>query len=242
MTNAIPKWTEERVENLVSFVGEDSPVTQKVVADAAERLETSTRSVSSKLRKMGYEVEKANTVSTKAYSEDQEATLRNLLEDNPSAYTYAEIAEMFEEGIFSAKSIQGKILSMELTDKVKPAEKVEAVKTYTEEEENLVITMAGNGDCLEDIAAAVDKTLNSVRGKCLSLVRAEVLESIPVQRDKVAPKEDWLDALGDIEEMTVEEIASASEKTPRGVRTTLTRRRLKCADYDGEAKAAKAAA
>ena len=48
---ALPKWTEERTDQLVSFVGDESPVSQATVAEAAEQLETSTRSVSSKLRK-----------------------------------------------------------------------------------------------------------------------------------------------------------------------------------------------
>ena len=50
---ALPKWTDERTQQLVSFVGDTSPISQAMVADAAEDLETSTRSVSSKLRKMG---------------------------------------------------------------------------------------------------------------------------------------------------------------------------------------------
>ena len=53
---ALPKWTDERTQSLVDFVGSESPVSQGTVADAAEELETSVRSVSSKLRKMGYEV------------------------------------------------------------------------------------------------------------------------------------------------------------------------------------------
>jgi hypothetical protein len=41
--------------------------------------------------------------------------------------------------------------------------------------------------------------------------------------------------------MTVVEIAEAIEKTPRGVKTMLTRRGLAAADYDGAAKRDKAA-
>ena len=44
---ALPKWTDERTEELTSFVGTESPVSQETVAEAADRLETSTRSVSS---------------------------------------------------------------------------------------------------------------------------------------------------------------------------------------------------
>ena len=51
----LPKWTEERTASLTGFVGSESPISQATVAAAAEELETSTRSVSSKLRKMGYD-------------------------------------------------------------------------------------------------------------------------------------------------------------------------------------------
>ena len=63
---ALPKWTDERTDQLVNFVG-DGPVSQAQVAEAADMLETSTRSVSSKLRKMGYEVELASSSATKAF-------------------------------------------------------------------------------------------------------------------------------------------------------------------------------
>tara|TARA_Y100000015_G_scaffold7279_1_gene6794 strand:+ start:768 stop:1100 length:333 start_codon:yes stop_codon:yes gene_type:complete len=56
---AVPKWTDERTQSLVDFVG-SGPVSQATVAEAADELETSSRSVSSKLRKMGYEVELAS--------------------------------------------------------------------------------------------------------------------------------------------------------------------------------------
>jgi hypothetical protein len=42
--------------------------------------------------------------------------------------------------------------------------------------------------------------------------------------------------------MTVAEIAAAVDKTERGLRTLLTRRGIKVADYDGAAKKAKAEA
>ena len=103
------------------FRGPESPVSQATVAEAAERLEISARSVSSKLRKMGFEVELASAAAGKSFTEDQEATLSAFVTSNSGEYTYAQIAEHFEGGAFSAKSIQGKILSMELTDHVKLA-------------------------------------------------------------------------------------------------------------------------
>ena len=42
----LPKWTDERTEELTNFIGDESPVSQDTVADAAEQLETTTRSVS----------------------------------------------------------------------------------------------------------------------------------------------------------------------------------------------------
>ena len=167
---ALPKWTDERTQSLVDFVGSESPVSQGTVADAAEELETSVRSVSSKLRKMGYEVELASSAASKSFSDEQEATLSNFVTDNSGQYTYAEIAENFEGGAFSAKSIQGKILSMQLTEHVKPAPKVETVKTYSEDEESQFISLVNDGAFIEDIAEALGRSVNSIRGKALSLM------------------------------------------------------------------------
>ena len=239
---ALPKWTDERTDELVNFVGDESPISQGTVAEAADQLETSTRSISSKLRKMGYEVELASASTSRAFSESQEATLATFVQDNSGEYTYAQIAENFEGGAFSAKSIQGKILSMELTDHVKPAPKVEAVRTYSEDEETTFIEMVNDGAFVEAIADALDRSVNSVRGKALSLLRSGDIDAIPRQEHtKGSAKEDPLADLGDISGMTVEEIAEAIGKTARGVKTMLTRRGLVAEDYDGAAKKEKAA-
>ena len=239
---ALPKWTDERTDELVNFVGDESPISQGTVAEAADQLETSTRSISSKLRKMGYEVELASASTSRAFSEAQEATLATFVQDNSGEYTYAQIAENFEGGAFSAKSIQGKILSMELTDHVKPAPKVEAVRTYSEDEEATFIEMVNDGAFVEAIADALDRSVNSVRGKALSLLRSGDIDAIPRQEHtKGSTKEDPLADLGDISGMTVEEIAEAIGKTARGVKTMLTRRGLVAEDYDGAAKKEKAA-
>ena len=240
---ALPKWTDERTAELTAFVGGESPVSQSTVASAAENLETSTRSVSSKLRKMGYDVELASATSSRAFSDAQEATLASFVTDNSGQYTYAQIAEHFEGGSFSPKSIQGKILSMELTEHVKPAPKPESVKTYTDAEESTFVEMVNGGSFVEEIAEALGKTVNSVRGKALSLLRAEAISAIPKQKEtKGASKADPLADLGDVAAMTVEQIADAIGKTARGVKTMLTRRGLVAADYDGAAKKEKASA
>ena len=108
---SLPKWTDERTAQLTEFVGGESPVSQGTVAEAATDLETSTRSISSKLRKMGFDVELASAGAVRAFSDAQEDTLSAFVTDNSGEYTYAEIAGHFEDGHFSAKSIQGKILS-----------------------------------------------------------------------------------------------------------------------------------
>jgi hypothetical protein len=240
---SLPKWTDERTAHLTDFVGDESPVSQATVADAAENLETSTRSISSKLRKMGFDVELASANNIRAFSDAQEATLAAFVSDNSGQYTYAEIAGHFENGAFSPKSIQGKILSMELTGDVKPAPKVEAVRTYSPAEETIFVTMVHNGAFVEAIAAELGRTVNSVRGKALSLLRSGDIDAIPRQETtKGGSKEDPLAEMSNIGDLTVEAIAESIGKTPRGVKTMLTRRGLTAADYDGAAKSAKASA
>ena len=233
---ALPKWTDERTQQLTDFVGSESPVSQATVASAADELETSVRSVSSKLRKMGFDVELASASQSKAFSDEQESTLSNFVQDNSGSYTYAEIAENFEGGVFSAKSIQGKILSMQLTEHVKPAPKVETVKSYNEDEEAQFVNMVNDGAFIEQIAESLGRSVNSIRGKALSLLRAGEINAIPKQEHTTgSSKADPLADM-DISEMSVEDIADEIGKTVRGVKTMLTRRGLQCADYNGAAR------
>jgi len=238
---AQPKWTDERTNALVEFVGDESPVSQSTVAEAAVSLGTTARSISSKLRKIGYEVVNASAAASK-FSQAQADTLAAFVSDNSGQYTYAEIAANFENNSFSAKSVQGKILSMELTEHVKPAPKVESVKTYTDAEEETFVSLAAAGKFIEDIAEALGKTVNSVRGKALSLLKSERISEIPKQAvTKGTVKADPFADLS-VAGMTVEEIAEAIGKTARGVKTMLTRRGLRASDYDGVAKKEKAQA
>ena len=240
---AVPKWKDERTSALETFEGDETPVSQATVADAAVNLETSTRSVSSKLRKMGYDVELASTNSSKAFSEVQEEILESFVTDNSGQYTYADVAGNFADGKFSAKQIQGKILSMELTGHIKPTPKPETVKTYSDAEEATFVKLVYEGAFVEAIAEALDRTVNSVRGKALSLLRAGTIAAIPRQETtKSGTRVDPLAEVADIESMTVEEIATEIGKTVRGVKTMLTRRGISASDYDGAARREKAAA
>lgn len=231
-------WTTDREKQLLAEVGDSQPVSQDTAAAAAIVLGVSTRSISAKLRKMGVEVEKAGPRARK-FSDEQEAALTEFLSENTGQFTYAQIAEAFAGGQFTSKQIQGKVLSMELTDSVKATPKKESVKTYTDAEEDIFVSMANKGKFLEDIAETLGKSLASVRGKALSLNRTEVLASIPKQRESHAvTRVDPIEALGDISVLTVAEIAKASGKTERGVKTIITRRNLVCADYKAKVKKA----
>lgn len=236
----LPKWTDERTDTLTNFVGDETPVSQTSVAQAAEQLETTTRSVSSKLRKMGYDVELASSSSARAFTEEQETILRSFVTDNSGTYTYAEIADHYQGGAFSKKSIQGKILSMELTGHVKPAPIKESVRTYSTSEETIFVEMVNNGAFVEAIADAMGRSVNSVRGKALSLLRSGDIGAIPKQEHTKANGSADPLADMDVTDMTVESIAAEIGKTTRGVKTMLTRRGLTASDYDGAAKAAKA--
>jgi len=237
------KWTEEREATLVELVGTESPVTVSTVTAASDKLDVTIRSIASKLRNMDYEVESMAKVTIKSFSDDEEATLRNFVESNAIVFTYAEIAEQVCDGKFTAKAVQGKLLSMELTGSVKPTPKIEVAKKYTEEEEAKFIALMKGAAFLEDIAKELDKSLNSVRGKALSLTSADESLTMPKQKEShAANKTDALDDLGDkVAEMTVEEISNTIDRSERGVKTMLTRRGIDCANYKGAAKAAKIA-
>jgi hypothetical protein len=181
-------------------------------------------------------------VKAPRFSPEQGEALSAFVKSNANQLTYKQIAEQFQGGAFTAKEVQGKLLALELTALVKPAEKVEAARTYTPAEEATFVEMANGGKFLEDIASALGRELPSVRGKALSLTRSGQITKIPAQRESHAhATEDPVAALGDkLVSMTVAEIAAATDKTERGIRTTLTRRGIKVADYDGQAKKEKA--
>jgi len=241
---ATKKWSDEAVDQLMNIVGNASPVSVEAVERAAEMLGFTTRSVASKLRQLDREVASLAKEKTSAFTADEGTDLANFVQANAGNLTYKQIAENFAGGKFTAKQIQGKLLALELTGSVKPADKVEIARTYSDAEEAKFINMAETGSFIEDIATALNKTVASVRGKALSLTRKGQISKIPAQRESHAKESiDPVTALGDkISTMTVAEIAASVDKTERGLRTLLTRRGIKVADYDGAAKKAKAEA
>jgi hypothetical protein len=246
MTEKAKKWSDATVDQLMKLVGSQRPVSAAAVESAAEALgaEFTARSVASKLRQLEVEVASMAKEKTSAFTEDEGAELAEFVVNHTGELTYKQIAEEFMDGKFTAKQIQGKLLALELTGSVKPAEKVEVARTYTDAEEAKFIAMAEKGAFIEDIASALNKTVASVRGKALSLTRKGQIAKIPAQKNSYAKESvDPVTSLGSkIHSMTVAEIAAAVDKTERGLKTLLTRRGIKVADYDGAAKRAKAEA
>jgi len=246
MTEKSKKWSDNAVAILMDVVGSESPVSAGTVEAAAEALgeDFTVRSVASKLRQLDREVASMAKEKTSAFTDRETAALADFVEANSGELTYKEIAESFADGKFTAKQIQGKLLALELTGSVKPAEKVEVARTYTDAEEAKFIKLAAKGSYIEEIASSLNKTVASVRGKALSLMRKGQIEKIPAQRESHAKDQvDPIVALGEkIATMTVAEIAATVDKTERGLRTLLTRRGINVADYKGADKKAKAEA
>lgn len=240
-------WNEENVSVLKARVEGVTLVSQDLLVSIADELGHSARGVGSKLRQLvkvgelSLEVQKASDAHKSAWAEDEEAALVDFLNTHNGEMTYNEVAATFLNGKFTAKQIQGKVLSLEMTDTVKKAEKVAAKRTYTEAEEATFIEMANASASLEDIAAALGRELQSVRGKGLSLHREGRINEIPAQAEsKATVRADWLEpVMGEMAELTVEQIAVKVGKSERGVKNALTRRGLSCADHNGEKQRAK---
>ena len=216
------EYTDEMVAEMHEAAG--SGVTEDVIETLMEDFGFPRRSVTAKLRKLGYDVPKKPGAAP-VFSADETDALADFLQTNSGVHTADEIAAEFADGKFTARQINGKALSLEMTSHVKPAEKKAPQRTFSEEEEGQIEAMVEDGKYLEEIAEALGRTVNSIRGKLLSMgLRA-------VQRDKKTSKSDPYEGIEDMLEQTVEEIADHFDKTVRGVKTVLTRRGLACADY-----------
>jgi hypothetical protein len=222
------EYTEEMVERMHSASA--TGVTEEIIETLMTEFDFPRRSVTAKLRKLGYDVPKKPGAAP-VFSAEQTQALAEFLQENSGNLTAEEIAAQFADGEFTARQINGKALSLEMTQHIKPADKKVAVRTFSEDDETQITAMIADGKFLEDIAEALGRPLNSVRGKLLSMgVKA-------VQRDKKAAKTDPYAGIDEMLDNTVEEIAAHFDKTVRGVKTVLTRRGLSCADYTPKAAA-----
>jgi len=227
------KWNEENTAQ-AQALAEGITVYADLDA-AAETLGTTVRSLAAKLRNLGYDVPKKTTAPT--FTDEQSEALGVFVQGNSGKYTYAEVAANFEDGAFSAKQIQGKLLAMELTDSIKPTVHEKAPSKYSPEAEAQIVAMAQAGASIEAIAEAVGAEVKSVRGKALSLLKAGTITAIPhtATPSKASAKSDAFEGI-DVEGSTLAELVEATGKTERGIKAMITRRGISCVDYTPKAK------
>lgn len=251
-------WNEETTKALrakAEAIGGDL-ITQEQVAQIAVELgaefsdekatrEASARSVGSKLRKEGFAVQRADEVEKTSWTEDETAELVRYIQDSydhandVGTKTYAEIAAAILGGKYTRAQVQGKVLHLQLTDKVKQTPKAVAERKFNPEEEAKIISLVNSGEFLEDIADALDRTSRQIHGKCLSLLREERIANLPEQKvHKESARADVLADL-DVATLTIAEIAEKTGKKEKGVKSMLTRRGLDCKDYKGSTRRAK---
>jgi hypothetical protein len=207
-------------------------VTEEKIQELVAEFDYPRRSVTAKARKLGFDVP-AKPKAAPVFSEAQTDALVARLEAGDGSETAEQIAADFDGGQFTARQINGKALSLEMTGNIKPAEKKETPKTFTPEQEEVIRTMVADGAFIEDIAEAVSKPVPSVRGKLLSMsLKAP-------QRDHKQSKSDAYEGIAELcAGMSVDELADHFDKTPRGVRVVLTRRGLSAKDYEPKEKSA----
>tara|TARA_R110001592_G_scaffold62234_4_gene190248 strand:+ start:15197 stop:15880 length:684 start_codon:yes stop_codon:yes gene_type:complete len=220
------EYTEDMVDAMHTAAADG--VTEDIIESLMAEFDFPRRSVTAKLRKLGYDVPKKPGAAP-VFSADETDELSGFLQENSGNLTAEEISQQFADGKFTARQINGKALSLEMTSHVKPAEKKVTPRTYSEADEAIITDMVDNGAYLEEIADKVGRTPNSIRGKLLSMgLKAP-------QRDKKTSKSDPYEGIEDMLDQSVEDIASHFDKTVRGVKTVLTRRGLACADYTPKA-------
>ncbi len=160
------EYTDEMVTRMHDVAG--SGVTEEIIESLMGEFDFPRRSVTAKLRKLGYDVPKKPGAAP-VFSAEETDALSSFLEDNSGNMTAEEIAADFMGGKFTARQINGKALSLEMTAHVKPAEKKVTPRTYSEDEEAKINDMATSGAFLEEIADAMGRSVNSIRGKLLSM-------------------------------------------------------------------------
>ena len=146
------------------------------------------------------------------YTDDMVARMNDVA---ASGVTEDIIESLVDEFEFPRRSVTAKLRKLGYDVPKKPG----AAPVFSADETEALAKF------LEDIAEAVGKTVNSVRGKLLSMgLKAE-------QREKKATKSDPYEGIEDMLDQNVEDLAESFGKTVRGVKTVLTRRGLACADY-----------
>lgn len=229
-------WSAEITTTLTQNLSINDTVTKEQVEQLAADLGRSTASISAKLRKLGYQVASLAKNTGPVFSEDETKTLKAFLEGNSGILTADEVAAQFASGKFNVRQIRGKALALGLASAFKPNAVKEVITKYSEEETEVFVSLVNAGASVETIASKLGRENISIRGKALALLRAGKITAIPTQQHKAEVLDVIEQLLNDIGNLSVEELATQTGKTVRGIKTTLTRRGISCKDYDGAAK------
>ena len=100
-------YTDEMVARMEA--ASSSGVTEEVIQGLCDEFEFPRRSVTAKLRKLGFDVPKKPGAAP-VFSPEETEALSSFLTSNSGANTAEEIAETFADGQFTARQINGKAL------------------------------------------------------------------------------------------------------------------------------------
>ena len=225
-------YDEEKLAKLETLITEAAGE-EVSYADAealATELEFPTRSVSAKIRALGGTVTKKNA-SKEKWPEVEADIVADMIENKA---TDVEIAEKLGKTV---KQVRGKALSMGLMDKLIRVTAVKPTKQYTEEDEARILEMVESGDFLEEIAEAMGKTKNQVRGKLLSMKltapqRDKKSATAKIYTDEVIAE---ITAMVEADE-TAEDIATTLELNLTGLKSRLGKLGLRTSDMGGKSK------
>ncbi len=231
------KYTDEMVVVLSSFGDEYEGAEIPYVEVTAfidtfnEQFETdfNQRSVGSKLRYMTYNLEKKTAkTEAKKYSEEDEATIREMCADPDNLPFMEAVAEAVGR---DCKSIGGKLVSMNIFGVKKEHLAVkDTVKLFTPEDEDTLSTLCANIGSedvfVEDLAEAVGKGIKQVRGKLAGMrikgvqTRNKVAKAAKVYTDEVLETiQEMLDA-----DNTLEVIAETLTLNVKGLHSVLAKK------------------
>lgn len=222
------KYTDEMVARMLEVCSDG--VTKEKIESLVNEFGFNRRSVAAKLRSQNLEV--PSKVEAPKFTAEETEAFRAFVTSNSGELNAEEISKGFANGKFTSRQVMGKALALELTSHVKKTEKKAKERTYTDAEEAKITALHGQGKYLEEIAEALGKPVNSMRGKLLSM------DLKAPQKNKKAPTEGGsYPGLADIAAtMTVEELVEhyskgGEVKTVRGVKTALSRRNVAAKNY-----------
>ena len=222
------KYTDEMVARMQEVCA--GGVTEDKIEALVAEFGFNRRSVAAKLRSLDLEV--PSKVEAPKFTAEETEAFKAYVTSNSGSQNAEEISNGFANGKFTSRQVMGKALALELTSHVKKTEKKDKPKTYTTAEEDKIRSLVSAGKFLEEVADALGKPVNSMRGKLLSMdLKA------PQKNKKEAVAGGSYPGLAEIAPgKTVAELVAhystgGEVKTERGVKTALSRRNVAAKDY-----------